>query len=444
MPDSDRFAQHFTPFEQLAFAAPRMAMSLLVMSYLVADGILVARFVGMTGLSAVSMTYPITSAMMAVGVMIAAGCGAVAARRLGARDRRGALEAFATAVWTNLVSGIVLGGVVLAFLPDVCVLLGMTAGQTALALDYQGLLLCGTGLFLLNFVFQTFFTVAGRPKAGLVAAAAVGVLNITLDLILMGPLQLGIRGAAAATLSAWALGAAIGFGYFMRRHSPMRLTVRLPHLGTLVTACGNGLQEFIGNLAVVATVWVYNRTFMAHLGVEGVAALAVCSFAAYVFNACYHGFCEATGPIVGYKYGAKDFTDLRRFVLQSTGLALLISLAAYGLAVLFGHPLLGFFSSEEGAALALARENFPVYALTLLMLCLNMLFGYFFSAVGDGRRAAVIAFCRASGFSIAAVLIFPQWLGDRGLWFAAPAAEAATLVVAAVLLWLERRRWGFA
>lgn len=182
---------------------------------------------------------------------------------------------------------------------------------------------------------------------------------------------------------------------------------------------------------------------MAHLGVEGVAALAVCTFAAYVFNACYHGFCEATGPIVGFKYGAKDFTELKFFVIQSAVLAALISLAAYVLAVLFGAPVLGFFSSSEGAALALARENFPVFALSLLILCLNMLAGYFFSAVGDGRRAALIAFCRASGFSIAAALLLPQWLGDLGLWLAGPAAEAATLVVAAALLWFERWRWGF-
>ena len=443
MSDREHFAKHFTALEHLAFAAPRMAMSLLVMSYLVVDGVLVARFVGMTGLSAVSMTFPITSAMMAVGVMIAAGCGAVAARRLGARNRAGALEAFSTALSSTFLGGGVLGGTVLAFLPDVCELIGMTQSQTALALDYQGVLLCATGFFLLNFVFQSFFTVAGRPKAGLVAAAAVGVLNIALDILFMGPMQLGIRGAALATVSAWVLGAVIGFWYFMRPDSPMRPAVRLPHLPTLVTACGNGLQEFIGNLAVVATVWVYNRTFMAHLGVDGVAALAVCTFAAYVFNACYHGFCEATGPIVGFKYGAKDFRDLRSFVIQSTILAALISVSAFVLAVLLGDSVLRFFSSDEGAALALARENFPVFSLSLLILCLNMLAGYFFSAVGDGRRAALIAFCRASGFSIAAVLLLPRWLGDLGLWLAGSAAEAATLLVAAVLLWFERRRWGF-
>lgn len=443
MSDRERFAQHFTALEHLAFAAPRMVMSLLVMSYLVADGILVARFVGMTGLSAVSMAYPITSAMMAVGVMIAAGCGAVAARRLGARDRAGALEAFSTAVSANLIGGVVLGAAVLVFLPEVCRLLGMTAEQAALASDYQGILLCGTGLFLLNFVFHTFFTVAGRPKAGLVAAAFTGVLNIVLDLLFMGAMELGIRGAALATVSSWALGAAIGIGYFMRPGSPMRLELRPPHLPTFTLACGNGLQEFIGNLAVVVTVWVYNRTFMAHLGVEGVAALAVCTFAAYVFNACYHGYCEATGPIVGFKYGARDFRDLRSFVIQSTVLAALISLTAYVLAMLFGNDVLGFFSKSEGTGLALARENFPVYALSILLLCLNMLAGYFFSAVGDGRRAAVIAFCRASGFAVAAVLLLPRWLGDLGLWLAGPTAEAATLIVAAALLWRKRRQWGF-
>ena len=77
---SETFAGTITVNRQMRLALPRMAMSLLIMSYLVADGVLISRFVGTTALSALSMSYPLTALLIAAGFMIAAGGGAVAAR----------------------------------------------------------------------------------------------------------------------------------------------------------------------------------------------------------------------------------------------------------------------------------------------------------------------------------------------------------------------------
>ena len=239
---SETFAGTITVNRQMRLALPRMAMSLLIMSYLVADGVLISRFVGTTALSALSMSYPLTALLIAAGFMIAAGGGAVAARALGAQKHEEALRAFSTALTTNIMLGLTLGLLAWFELDWVFELLGISPEQTEFARDYQRVLLPATPLFLAAATFEIFYTTSGRPKAGLAASAASGITNVVFDILFMGPLDMGMTGAAWATALSWLIGAACGLWYFMREKSPLKLELHLPDLKLLRTAAGNGLQ----------------------------------------------------------------------------------------------------------------------------------------------------------------------------------------------------------
>lgn len=191
---SETFAGTITVNRQMRLALPRMAMSLLIMSYLVADGVLISRFVGTTALSALSMSYPLTALLIAAGFMIAAGGGAVAARALGAQKHEEALRAFSTALTTNVMLGLTLGLLAWFGLDWVFELLGIAPEQTEFARDYQRVLLPATPLFLAAATFEVFYTTAGRPKAGLAASAASGITNVVFDILFMGPLDMGMTG----------------------------------------------------------------------------------------------------------------------------------------------------------------------------------------------------------------------------------------------------------
>ena len=160
---SETFAGTITVNRQMRLALPRMAMSLLIMSYLVADGVLISRFVGTTALSALSMSYPLTALLIAAGFMIAAGGGAVAARALGAQKHEEALRAFSTALTTNVMLGLTLGLLAWFGLDWVFELLGITPEQTEFARDYQRVLLPATPLFLAAATFEVFYP-ASRQK----------------------------------------------------------------------------------------------------------------------------------------------------------------------------------------------------------------------------------------------------------------------------------------
>ena len=109
----------FSAFGIIRYAAPRMLMSLVVMSYLVADGLFVSRWLGTTALSSLSMAYPTTVLLMAFGVTTAAGSATCAARALGAGDKARAEALLSTALAINALLGLALGAALLANLEPV-------------------------------------------------------------------------------------------------------------------------------------------------------------------------------------------------------------------------------------------------------------------------------------------------------------------------------------
>ena len=433
---SETFAGTITVNRQMRLALPRMAMSLLIMSYLVADGVLISRFVGTTALSALSMSYPLTALLIAAGFMIAAGGGAVAARALGAQKHEEALRAFSTALTTNVMLGLTLGLLAWFGLDWVFELLGIAPEQTEFARDYQRVLLPATPLFLAAATFEVFYTTAGRPKAGLAASAASGITNVVFDILFMGPLDMGMTGAAWATA----------------------LLVHRRRLRTLVLYAGKvpaqaraspSRPEAAANGSRQRSSGVRFQSFLCgcHLALQPCFHQSFgygwrSSFTVYTFNCVFHGFCAASSPILGFKVGAKEPHQVRRVFLQSYALAGLLSLASYLLTLPFARSVLGFFSNEGGEAFELAVESFPIYSLMILMLCSNMLSSSFFAAAGDGRSAGILAFARTLIFPCIGILILPELFGTAGLWMASPATEAAALLLSSVMFFLSRRKFG--
>ena len=435
--------QRFTIVGQIRFAFPRMMMSLFIMSYMVADGALITRYLGTDALAALNLVWPLSAVIMAFGVLFSAGGGSVLARRLGANQHEAAESALSTIFLSVCLLGAALGLIGLLVLDPVLALLGIEPAEAALASAYQETALIGTPILFLSVASQTFFTTAGFPKIGLAASIASGLTNVVLDILFMGPMQMGMMGAALATVISWVVCAAAGIVFFARNGSPVRLHFPRLEWKALKNAATSGTAEMVTSLSHAVTLFLFNAAFLKHLGIDGVAALTVAGYSTYVFNSVFYGFCEATAPIIGYKYGAKDWTELARVFRNSLLIMAAFGVIAYASAALFAEPVLGFFVDRETPVFSLVLENFALYAISLLFLCPNMFAAYFFTAFGDGKRAAVISFCRTFIFMVAAIEILPMVFGDLGLWLAVPSAEILAFCVSVFFILRNRRRYGY-
>ena len=435
--------QHFSIAGQLRFTFPRMLMSLFIMSYMVADGVLISRYMGTVALASLNMIFPLAIFLGSVGIMLSAGGGSVVSRRLGAGDAAGADRALSTLVYAEIVFGLVVGILGIALLDPLLSFLNVNEEQYAFAYDYQLVWLAFMPCFLLSVLSQTFFTVAGFPKLGLAVSIASGLTNVVLDILFMGPMGWGMYGAAFATVISWVVAAAAGAIFFCRKKAPIRIICTSPDWGALKGACRSGFSEMVSSLSSAVTLFLFNAAFMQWLGVDGVAALTIASYSTYVFNSIFYGFCEATGPILGYKYGEQNWPELACVFKNSLIIMTVFSLGAYGMSVLCAAPVLGFFTPTESPVYALVLANFGLFALSLLLLCPNMFAAYLFTAMGDGKRAAIVSFCRTFLFSVIAIECLPMFIGEAGLWLAVPLAETLTFILSVALIYRNQRRYGY-
>lgn len=438
-------ARSFTVGALLRFALPNMVMMVFLSLYTIVDGIFISRYVGTLALSAINMSYPLNCLQMALGIMLASGGSAVIARKMGEGKEEQARQDFTCVVAVSAAVGavfLVLGNL---FLDEILHLLGTSAAQMELCRTYTRILLWFSPAFFLQTVYQVLFVTAGRPDLGLGLTVAGGIANVVLDITFMGPLNMGIAGAAVATVIGYCIPAVAGTVYFVvTRRCPLYFVPFRMDWPMLAKTCGNGSSEMVTNIANAITTFLFNILFLKYWGEDGVAAITIVMYFQFVLTAVFFGFSMGVAPVVSYKYGAQDTEQLRRIFRWCLSFVLLCSLGAYVLSRLSIGLCLRAFTQPDSNVYAITMEGFPLYAGAFLLMGVSIFASSLFTAFSDGLVSALISFARTFLFLVGMLLVLPELLGGVGIWLAVPAAEALGLLVSAGFLVWGRRKYGYA
>lgn len=433
----------FTLAGLLRFALPTVIMMIVVSLYTIVDGILISRLVGENALAAANVAYPALSVTLAVGIMLGTGGSAVVARRMGMGDMEGARRdfTFLTAVAVGLGVGFLLLG---AFGAQwLAKLLGASPALMEDTVTYLRIQLLFTPAAMLQLVFQSFFVTAGRPSLGLALSVTAGISNAALDALLMGPLQMGIAGAAFGTVSGYLIPAVVGLLFFTFRREGLRFAMPRPDLRMLGRTCFNGSSEMVTNLSTAVTTFAFNAIMMARLGEQGVAAITIVLYAQFLLTALYLGFSMGVAPVFSFQWGAQRFDRLRRDFRHCLGFILVSSAAVLGVALALSAPIVEVFSPKGSAVYDIALGGFRLFSPAYLFAGVNIFASAFFTALSDGRTSALISFARTFGFLLAGLLLLPLVLDVTGVWLAVPVAEALSCLLSGWLLWRGRTAFGF-
>ena len=283
-------SREFSTGELLRFAAPSIVMMLFLSMYTIVDGFFISRYVGTAALSATNIVYPLIGFFLAVGIMFATGGSAVAALLIGSRREEEANRAFSVSLICSLLLGC---GISLLFglnLSPVLDWLGATPATMADCQTYAIWWLMGAPLVIGKELFTYFIRVDGAPTYSFLTALAGGICNIVLDYLLVARLNMGIQGAAAATILGLLLSFCMGIFYFAARKKIFRFTTR-GLTASLASRCMvNGVSECVNQLAIAITTVVFNRTAMVFAGEDGIAAVSIIMYLQFLVIGIYFGF----------------------------------------------------------------------------------------------------------------------------------------------------------
>lgn len=429
------------------FTIPCVVAMLVNSLYNIVDQIFIGHGVGYLGNAATNAVFPITVVAAAFALLIGDGAAASYSLKLGAGEFGKAKKTITAALALGLAVGALFTVLGLVFLEPLLAFFGATEAIMPYGIEYGGMIVLGLVFFVVSVAVNPLIRASGAPRYAMLSMVSGAVINTVLDYLFIFPLDMGVGGAALATVIAQFVVMALNVGYLLApgHLRPERNDLRIDGATVRgILACG--ASSFITQIAITVVISIVNKSLILY-GAESeygaeipFAALGVVMKVNQIMFSIILGIAVGAQPIIGYNYGAGNLDRVRRtFVLAAT-VATSLACLSFVAFVFFPQYLVAAFGSEQELYNRFAVKCFQTYLFFSFLNGFQVVTGVFFQAMGRAGLASVISISRQIGFFGPAALILPLYLGIEGLLYSGPVADVASFILALLLAVRELRR----
>ena len=415
-------------YKEYLFPTVISGMSILLGS--IVDGIIVGQFIGPDAMAAVNVTEPAVLFFQAVFFLIGIGGSTLVAVSKGERRERKANAAFTLGVLSMLAISfvtLVLGSV---FIEPLVRVLCNDPKLFVPALEYLQILIFGAPFMIAVPCMVYFVRVDGMPKLSARILLLANVVNLLMDLVYINVLHMGIRGAALATVTGYAVGFVPVLWYlFSKKRTLSFLKIKKEDLRCLGEIANSGLAAFINTCLLFLKTLFLNRIVMSTAGTDGMIVFSVCSFSLSFVSMFVSGGAETMVPLLGMLYGEKDRKGMD-FVVKRTFLVVgACSAVSVFLMEVFPVQILGLFNITGAAQLAMGVSALRIFALSLLLMGISITVMYYMQTIRQKNISVMVSILRGFLITVPCAWLFSQMFGTYGIWFSFLTAEILTLAV---------------
>lgn len=427
----------------LKFAVPTIAMSVFMSFYTMVDGLFVSNLIGTSALSAINLTAPVIQAVTAISTMLATGGSAVIMKKMGEQKPKEAKEDFTFLILVNVAVGLVMTILGYSLMETIFGSMGLSPEVADYCTSYLSRYLLFTIPILLMNNFTLYMIASEKATLSLICSVSGGVLNIVLDYVFIGLLDMGISGAAIATGLGYSVTAAAGLFVFSSKKSLLHFTKPAFRFKVLASAAANGCSEMATALVTGIITMMFNWTMLRYVGEDGVAAVTIIMYVLMFASSLYTGYSYGVAPMLSYYYGEKNHEKLKKLVSTSLKVIAVISLITAAASFAAARPLVSVFARPDNPVYDLAVAGNRICTLALFFIGFNIFASGMFTALSNGIVSAILAFSRSFVFMLITMLILPAILGVNGIWLATPAAELMALILSALMFVKYQKRYQY-
>ncbi|WGR72963.1 MULTISPECIES: MATE family efflux transporter [unclassified Bradyrhizobium] len=407
-----------------------------------------AIFVGALGaqaIAAVSMTMPIVVFLAAAGEGIGVGAASFISRHLGAGKEVEASRGASTALALAAPIGVIMTTLLLLGLRSIFVALGATPTILPIALDYATILLLASPVMLLNIVSGFIARAEGNTRFSMWSMLSAFILNAFLDPLFIFLLDLGVRGAALATLLSQITAISLYIAYFAKRRGIVlvrisQVSLRVDRIRQLAFIGAPAAMTNI--LSALAGMFLYGAA--AQFGDEFIAAVGIAVRILTIGALPINGFCVGSQAVLGFGWGARDFTRVLKVAKFMLSITIALSFAYSATVMVFVRPLVRLFSDSDKVT-DIAVSTCIVFHLFFGFYGVQSVVTAMLQSLGRARLSAVVSFARQGYLFIPAVLLLPGISGFSGVLASQAIAELGAGTIALFVMlrqFAELRRGG--
>lgn len=415
------------------YSLPGTVGMVVAATYNVVDTIFIGRL-GSEAIAALSVAFPIQMILAAIGVGIGVGSASLISRSLGAGNIRDAEKAVGQVVGLALAFGLIVALAGFYYLRPLLVIIGASPEIIGYTEEYASVITAWSVMLFMIMSLNNVVRAEGSPLFSMKIMIFSSLLNIALDPIFIFVLDMGIRGAAVATILAKGTGALILLLHFISGRSNVKLmAINLkPDYEIIKNIYKIGfpsmLRLFSRNLSLAIT-----NIILAGFGHIPIAAMGLFFRLQMLIIMPVIGFSQGLMPVIGYNYGAEQGSRIREAVIKgfaiSTAFITLLALVIY----ISPGTFLGFFTSEE-ELLAMGIYSIRIMMVMVPLIGIQIVSAVFFQAIGKAVPSLILSILREVMLFIPLLLILANSAGLVGVWAARPVSDFLAFVITFIMI----------
>lgn len=434
------------PIHKLLFKYAMPAIIAMTASslYNIVDSIYIGHGCGALALGALTVAKPFMDICAAFGSLVGVGASSLLAIYLGERDYEKANKVLGNVIVLNIILSTLVMVVGLIWLDPILMSFGASEETLGYAHDYIEIILFGNVLTHIYFGLNSMLRSAGHPRFSMVATIVAVTINIILDPIFIFGLDMGVRGAALATVLSQAVAVVWQLTKFLNKDELVRFHRGIWMLDKHITkrSLAIGLSPFLYNIAHCFVVIIINNQLKNYGGDLAIASYGVINRITFVFAMIIMGLNQGMQPITGYNYGAKQYDRmLRSFYLTcmyATGVMAIIFI----LGECFPRQITQIFTHDINL---IEQTIVPMRIIcsTMLIIGFQMVAGNFFTSIGMAGKSIFLSMTRQVVYLIPLLLIVPAFFENPvlGVWWAIPISDTMAAITAAIMIGITIRRF---
>ena len=425
------------------YALPAIIAMTATSLYNIVDTIYIGHGCGALALGALTVAKPFMDICAAFGSLVGVGASSLLAIYLGEKDYERANRVLGNVIVMNIILSAIVMAVGLIWLDPILMAFGASEATLLYAHEYMEIILYGNVLTHIYFGLNAMLRSAGHPRFSMTATIVAVIINIILDPIFIFGLDMGVRGAALATVISQAVAVVWQLTKFMDKNELVRFHRGIWRLNRHITlrALAIGMSPFLYNIAHCFVVIIINNQLKNFGGDMAIASYGVINRLTFVFAMMVMGLNQGMQPIAGYNYGAKQFDR----VLKSFYLTCAYATGVMGLVFILGEffpDLMTRMFTHDVELIAQTVRPMRIVCSTMLIIGFQMVTGNLFTSVGKAGKAIFLSLTRQVLYLIPLVLWLPTIFTTPidGVWWSIPIRDTISAVTAIIVLLASRRK----
>ncbi|MGL5123966.1 MAG: MATE family efflux transporter [Fusobacteriaceae bacterium] len=426
----------------IQFSLPAMIGMIVNALYNIVDRMYIGRIEG-TGhfdIAGVGLVMPAMIISFSIALMVGMGGSTMVSLTLGKKNKKLAEEYLGNIISLGAFFGIILSVLTFVFIKQIAVFMGTSKNTFIPAINYLQIIAIGFPFSIIGYSANASIRSDGSPKISMGTLLIGAILNIILDPIFIFVFDMGVKGAAIATIVSQFVSMIWAVGYFLSSKSGVQLhlmNLKLK-LERVIDIIKMGIAPCFLQLSGALVIFTLNNTLKKVSGDYAVGAMTIVLGIAMFFVMPILGINQALLPLAGYNYGSKLYPRvkgiLKRAIVAATG----ISVFSFLIIQLFSRYFIYAFTTNY-EIVTIASKGLRIYTFMFPIIGFQIVSSIYFQAVGKPKITMFLTLSRQVIFLVPLVIILSKFYGEAGVWFSAPIADILSFTVTLFMIRREMK-----